>query len=168
MCNHEITILKEENKLKKLMINKMAFVLISVILFSLTSCSASTTKTYKIPLKSGETVNIECASDYECTFTAKDGETIRAVKNGKEIAEVIPVDANEAKSYFERDDISTDPAVVECSEARGRRYLLLEADDNGTKYWMCMIDASNSIGICLRAYESIDVIYDLLNNVDFY
>ena len=155
--------------MKKININRISLVvIISVLLFVLTSCSVSTTKTYKIPLKSGETVTIECPGDYKYKFTVKDGETIRAGENGKEVAEVIPVDATEARSYFERDDINTDPSVVECSEARGRRYLLIEADDNGTKYWMCMVDASDNIGICLRTYESIDVIYDLLNNVDFY
>lgn len=154
--------------MKKLMISILSLTLILVLLLSLASCSASKTETYKIPLKSGETVNIECASDYEYTFTANNGETIRAVKNGKEVAEVIPIDANEAKAYFERDDISTDPAVVECSEARGRRFLLLEADENGKKYWMCILDASDNIGIGLKTYESIDVIYSLLKNVDFY
>ena len=153
---------KEITNIKYLMIMTL------ILLFTLTSCSVSNTKTYEIPLKSGETVSIKCANDFEYTFTANDGETIRAVKNGKEVAEVIPIDANEAKAYFERDDIKTDSAVVECSEARGRRFLLLEADENGSKYWMCILDASDNIGIGLKTYESIDVIYSLLNNVDFY
>ena len=149
--------------------NRISLIILTLfLLVTLTACSVSTTKTYKMPLQSGETVTIKCPADYKYAFTIKHGETIRAREDGKEVAEVIPVDANEAKAYFDRDDINTDPAVVECSEARGRRFLLIEADDNGTKYWMCMVDASDNIGICLRTYESIDVIYDLLNNVDFY
>ena len=144
---------------------KIYLSMLIIIILVFTSCSVSTTKTYKFSLKNGKEFVIECDNNSDYVFKSKAEGTIQALNDGKETVEIIPIDSGDAKAYFQGGDLKNEPGVIDVGSVKTHDYLIIESIENG---YMCVYDASNSFGVILRTYEPVDNIYDILNNVDFY